>query len=327
MDFGRIITRAWEITWRWKVLWILGFLAALAGGGPNLGNSGYRFGGGQNPSTGLPNFNMPTIPTGLAGLFVGLACLAVIAGIVIWVLAIIARGGLIAGVVQAEDEGTVSLGHAWETGVRRFWTLFGIDVLVALPMIVLVLLAIGGVVLAFVPVATSSGGNAPAYLDRNAPLIVSAVCCLCTLICGLVIVGIVLGQIRIYAERAAILEGLGWTAAFGRGWRVLREHLGPTVIFWLIMLVVGIVVGVVILIVLSPLAIPLIAIFSQNQAGPGWWLALCGGGLIALVVGALISSVVQVFTSATWTLAYRGLTGAAGAAAVGAEPPGAVVAE
>ncbi|MGD8904906.1 MAG: hypothetical protein PVI67_15190, partial [Anaerolineae bacterium] len=48
MDYGKILTRAWEITWRWKILWILGFLAALGsggGGGSSSGSSSYSGGG------------------------------------------------------------------------------------------------------------------------------------------------------------------------------------------------------------------------------------------------------------------------------------------
>ena len=41
MDYGRVLTRAWEITWRWKILWILGFLAALGSGSGGGGSSSY----------------------------------------------------------------------------------------------------------------------------------------------------------------------------------------------------------------------------------------------------------------------------------------------
>ena len=41
MDFGKVLSRAWEITWRWKVLWVLGFLAALGQG--TGGGSGPQF--------------------------------------------------------------------------------------------------------------------------------------------------------------------------------------------------------------------------------------------------------------------------------------------
>ena len=46
MDFGKVLGRAWEITWRWKMLWVLGFLAALGqgnGAGPNYSLSGDEF--------------------------------------------------------------------------------------------------------------------------------------------------------------------------------------------------------------------------------------------------------------------------------------------
>ena len=44
-NFGEILTRAWQITWKYKVLWIFGILAGCTnGGGGGGGNSGYRVG-------------------------------------------------------------------------------------------------------------------------------------------------------------------------------------------------------------------------------------------------------------------------------------------
>ena len=134
MDFGRTLSRAWEIAWRWKVLWILGFLAAL-GQGTGAANSGYRFSGQEFQNGMLPAFRLPA---GAEALIIGLACLGIIIAIALWVVSVIARGGLIAGVGQVEEEGSTSLGRAWVAGQSRFWTLFGIGILVALPVIVLV---------------------------------------------------------------------------------------------------------------------------------------------------------------------------------------------
>src|SRR5512139_791597 len=133
MDVGRTLSRAWQITWRWKLLWILGFFAALGQGG-NAANSGYSFSSQDFQNGNMPNFNLPPAA---GGLIVGLACLGIIVGIALWVISIIARGGLIAGVAQVEDEGSTSLGRAWAVGQSRFWTLFGIGVLVALPILVI----------------------------------------------------------------------------------------------------------------------------------------------------------------------------------------------
>jgi hypothetical protein len=121
----------------------------------------------------------------------------------------------------------------------------------------------------------------------------------------------VLAQIRIYAERAAILEGFGWTEAFVRGWQVLKENLGPTIVLWLIFFVLALAVGSLIFGALAIVIAPMFALFSQSD--PGTWLLvpMCFGGLLGAIVFALISSVVETFTSATWTLAYRELTGLA----------------
>ena len=44
-NFGEVLTRAWQITWKYKVLWIFGILAGCTnGGGGGGGNSGYRVG-------------------------------------------------------------------------------------------------------------------------------------------------------------------------------------------------------------------------------------------------------------------------------------------
>ena len=53
MDYGKILRRAWEITWRWKVLWLLGFLAALGNGGGGGGGTSYTS-SGSDWGTGDP---------------------------------------------------------------------------------------------------------------------------------------------------------------------------------------------------------------------------------------------------------------------------------
>jgi hypothetical protein len=44
MDFGYVLKRAWEIIWKFKVLWIFGILASCGqASGSGGSNSGYRF--------------------------------------------------------------------------------------------------------------------------------------------------------------------------------------------------------------------------------------------------------------------------------------------
>ncbi|HAE58039.1 MAG TPA: hypothetical protein DCG54_00625, partial [Anaerolineae bacterium] len=56
MNIGDILTRSWQIVWKYKILWVFGILASCVegggGGGGGGGNgSGYRFDGEE--------FNLP----------------------------------------------------------------------------------------------------------------------------------------------------------------------------------------------------------------------------------------------------------------------------
>jgi hypothetical protein len=294
MEFGKILSRAGQITWRWKLLWVFGFLVSL-GQGSMAGN---------RISWVEDRWRLGRFLPEVVGILIALVCVGLIVGIALWVLSVIGRGALIGGVQQVEEEGYTDLRRAWRVGVSRFWTLFGLSFLTGLPVLILALL----VVAAFVgPIVT----EAIISSNRSGPSGIFGLSFICgaPLCCGTIIVGIVLSQIRTYAERAAMLEGLGWIEAFQRGWQVLKENIGPTVVFWLIMFAIGLVFAIVVGGGLLVLAAPFVALFSRIRPGAWVLIPICGGGLLVMVAGALIGSLVQTFTSATWTLAYREMTG------------------
>ena len=293
------------------MLWILGFLAALGrGGGGNTkaniefsySSSGSEWGGGQWGGQ-MPAFR---IPPEVVGALAALTCLSLIIGLIVWIVSIIARGGLIAGVQQVEDEGMTTFGQAWRVGVSRFWTLFGIGFLAAIPFLLLGLAAV-----LYIGVTWSSGvGLAMQTGDPTALFSAfgSTFCCFFPLCCGAILLGAVVGQIRVYAERAAVLEGLGWIDAFKRGWEVLKDNLGPTIVFWLIFIVISLVLALIVGAVVGVLLVPVLAILPDTE--PGAWMlvpSFCGG-LLALIVFAILGAVIETFVSATWTLAYRQMT-------------------
>jgi hypothetical protein len=302
MDYGNVLARAWQISWRWKVLWILGLLAGLGRAMSGGGNSQYTMDSGK--WGGPADFG---IPPQVFGALAGAACLGIIIGIVLWVISVIARGGLIAGVQQVEEEGDTSFGRAWRAGASRFWTLFGIGILAAIPMIIamllgMILLGIG--VFAGVQAAGSSSG-----LGGIGALVIPVIGCGLIFFCGLFILTLVLAQIRIYAERAAIMEDLGWIDAFKRGWEVLKDNLGPTIVLWIIFFCIALALGLLIAAVLVVLMLPFIALLTS--ADPASWAVgpLCCGGVLIAVVFAVVIAFIETFTSATWTLAYRDLAG------------------
>ena len=113
MDFGDVLTKAWKIIWKFKVLWIFGILASCgqnSGGGGGGGNSGVRFSGGdpnippwmRDFVNGVENFfeNMQAWQ-GVA-MVIGFLLFILILVIFFAVLNTIGRVGLIQGTVKAE---------------------------------------------------------------------------------------------------------------------------------------------------------------------------------------------------------------------------------
>lgn len=304
MDYGRIFSRAWAITWRWKVLWVLGFLVSLGRAGMTGNNNvTYTFDSGSVPSWMM---GYDRIDWGMVGgVILGLVCLGLILAVILWILSIIARGGLIAGVNQVEEEGSTSLGRAWVVGQRRFWTIFGIGVLAALPLIIMALI-VAAMVAATVFFGVTAGED---FWSAFGPLWAGLALCLVPLICVAVLFGIVFSIIRVYAERVAIIEGLGWIDAFKQGWALLKMHIGPTIVVGVVTLILWFLFVAVVAVALAMIAVPFAVLFGNSDPGPWIALVLCGGSLFALLAGALVGSVLEVFTSTSWTLLYRDVTG------------------
>jgi len=111
--------------------------------------------------------------------------------------------------------------------------------------------------------------------------------------------------------RACVLEGRPLGESFRRGWSVLTDNLGAIALLWLILvgigigvaLVVGLPLAMVSFVVLVPVL--LTTIFSSILAVALMFVV----SLVVWLIGAAIRSVAETFTSATWTLAYRELTG------------------
>lgn len=300
MDYGNLLTRAWKITWRWKPLWILGFLVALAQGSSAGNNLSYSF--GREDLDLIPG----AMPFSLSFLLITLACGVLLLGIALWFVVLIARGALIAGAQQVEEGGELDLKEAWRASRTRFWTLWGIGMLNLAPLLLVSLVGL--------LVALFSFFNAE-FISRSSMEAARWAFFVPLLLCGLpfillvLLLGLVLGQVRLYAERAAILEELGWLDAFKRGWAILKANLGPTLLFWIFFLFIGMVLGSV----LGGLGLGMFAPFlglsrlvDAYLRPESWlWFPLVCGGLLMTLLGAVIRSVVESFRSVVWTLAYR----------------------
>ena len=304
LDYGSLFVRAWQLTWRHKVLWIFGILAGLGGAPSSPGDGGNNSGGGSSSGGSLPwppeiqRFVDRLDQNTLIALGLGLACLALIVGVVLIALQVIGRGGLIGGVRLAAASGNVTFGEAWQVGLQKFWTLFLIGLSVGVVTLIAALtILIPGI---FLAVATLGLG----------------LLCLIPLFCLLAIAATLLGIIAYFAQIAAVVENLGVMDAFRRAWDVITANLGDIVLVGVILMVISLIAGFALALPFFFLALPLIVgmagLASDSQAISAGSLAFglicCAAYLPVLLV---LNGILQTWQTAVWTLAYGQLTGAA----------------
>jgi hypothetical protein len=295
MDLSAIFKRAWEITWKFKGLWVLGILANCSGGGGSQGSSNvsripeYRFDGSEFPQFERWIQSIPEetwIAVGIA-VFLGVVLLVLI----FWVLAAIGNGGLIAGFQMAETGETVTLASAFQMGIRYFWKLLVIQLILGLAsFLVLAPVIVGGVLITF--------------LTFGFGLI-----CLTPLLCLLVPLGIALSIYTMLTQIALIVEELDITTAFKRSWEILRSNPGNVIIMALILGVGGFFVGMALAIPFMLMVVPFVTgllVGTDVSSIAGISVSVIGI-LIYLPILLVASGIVRTFITGSWTLTYRSL--------------------
>ena len=302
MDFGEVLGRAWKIIWKHKILWVFGIFAGCErGGGGGGGNSGYRFNaaGGQGSYPGAEQFfnqvgNWIEAHWWVIILFVLAVLVLVIIGIL---LGTIGRIGLIKGTVKA-DGGAEHLGFAelWNGSLPFFWRVFLLALIVGLAAFILVLMLI---VLGF----------GAAVLTFGFGLI-----CLIPLFCVLVVALWFAGLVVQFAEMAIVIENLGIMDGVRRGWDVVKRNIGPALIMWLILAVIGFVVSLVIAIPVLIAVVPAAIAFAASNANatvPNWAPLLIGLACCVVYLPFLLvlNGILTAYLQSAWTLTYQRLTG------------------
>lgn len=310
MDLGYILRRAWEVTWRHKVLWLFGFLVALGSGVSRQNNINY-----SRSVEELPPDVQHAIHEFVTGPYfvvaiVALVLLGIVIGIVLAFVGALGRAALVDQVREAEEDGTPSASAGFQAGRQHTWPVFLIRFLLRLPVGALIL--IGTVpILVGVPSVVRNLRPSVSPAPDILPILGSILACLFPAVCLALLLSIPLGVLERLSIRACVLEGRSLGESFGRGWSVLTDNLGAIALLWLIL--VGIGIGVALAVGL-PLAmvtfVVLVPVFMTAIFSPILAVALMFVvSLVVWLLGAAIRSVAETFTSATWTLAYRELTG------------------
>jgi hypothetical protein len=296
MDYGYVLKRAWEIIWKFKILWIFGILASCGQASTSGGsNSGYRF--SIQDRNLFPQwerfFNQPD--PALVALMIGLGILFVLVVIVLAVLfGTIGRVGLIRGTLKAEQGAErLTFGELWREGLKYFWRVFGLNLLVGAVIFLAILVL-------FVPGIILTGITFGLFLLCCIPL-------MCLFVPLMWAVSVVIEQANI----ALVVENVGIFEAIKHGWRVVRDNLGSMIVMSLVLILgVGFIGGLII-------GLPLLIVSAPALAGmiSGTTDALRNGLIVSGVLFLiylpfllLLSGIVRSYTSSAWTLTYLRLT-------------------
>lgn len=329
MEYGRIISESWELLRRNKVLWLLGFLAALGGGGfsvngqfstQNIPFPSGNIEGGELPPEMLEQFeqlaesfqqgDVTQILNGIAALIgisaallVGLLIFAIILGIGLWLISLMARIGLVSAVPTDQQGRPLAWSDLLSDASQHLWRVVGLKLLLYAPLL-LIFFGFFGVTFGsiFLTIMNSAGEmTTPPPALGMIPL----------LICGSVCLGIpTMIALQItdgYAFRSLVFEGTSIVKSIKRGWRVGLDNLGSTLIMGLIFMLIGLAFGIIAAIVV---VLPMALIgFAAATSGGGFVLMLAIVGVISLLLMAVVNSIYVAVQSIAFSKIYLEVTG------------------
>lgn len=319
IHYSSVLSTAWAIFAKHKIVWLLGILAALLGRNDYGGtvNFSVRYSSGNllgllpdlsnNPL--LRGFNENPWPYAIGAAIVG-----ILLWLVILFLGSLAVGTLIAYVGDAIREPLPSLAAAWARGQQRVWALWAATLLLT----VVPLFAFATVfICAFASILTPMIGmtNANAESEVIASVLVNLGLFLIPAICIVVPATILFSLLVSLTAPAVVLGGRNALAAIGQAFRLLFRFFGWVLLTWLMLTGIGIVVGAVV-------TVPAMALWLgvSRASIAGVWtpldiLLLAAALGFSVVVGIGLGGVLTGFSTTLWAVLYDAMAGLGGSSA------------
>lgn len=308
MNYGEVLSKAWKVIWKHKILWLFGILAGCSatGGGGSSGGGGGAGGGSTNwtvqpdsldflaPSTQQALNNFVQFLSGISvwvwiALVIGLLVVGFILSIAFLMVGSLGQAGVIKGTGMADaadaDAPPLSFGAIFTALKPHYWKVFLLNLGFRLVGLGLTLMLM-------------------------APIILLAVCTCCLGLLLLIPIGWFIEVMLNITTIAILEEGKGIFEAIGRAWQVITRNLVSVLVMFLILgigrLVVGLIISLPLIIIPVPLVANLIITGAQSIT-----VGLVISVLLSLVfvpVLIFLAGVLQAYILASWTLTFRRLT-------------------
>ena len=294
-NFGEILTRAWQIIWKHKVLWIFGIFAGCTqGGGGGGGGSGGGGGGGGSDGPTSPEVerffeNVSQWVSDNTWIVVLIVVIVVLVWLALIFLGTIGRIGLIRGTLQAEaGADSLSFGALFSESLPYFWRVFGLVLLVGLAFLVVLLpLVLFGVLTAGV-----------------------GFICALPLICVLIPVGWMVAAVVEQSNVAIVKEDLRTLDGLRRGWEIVKNNLVSIIVMGLILFglafVFGFIMAIPVFLIVFPAILAMGLSEGQNMT-PLYVAGLCFVAYLPVLI--VLQGILSAYIESAWTLTYLRLTG------------------
>jgi hypothetical protein len=280
-DAGEVLSRAWQITWRHKILWAFAALPVL----PvllflPLILSVFL---SSDPTKNVPEFLQN--PNLFITFFVGLIVLTAIS----LVLRVFSNSATAFGVFQAEEGRDHLTSHEIANGGRNyFWRILGVLLLAAIGM--MAFFAVFSACLSVVGIVTFGIGSAVGQLI-------------------LLPIAVLFSALVEQVQAAIVADKMSTTDALARAWALMKEHIGKYA-FLALLLYFGLAIlsAIITLPVMLPLLLAVLSRFSDAFSSPAiTWIAMSGFAVM-LPFYLLFQAIAMLYMKSVYMVTYLRLT-------------------
>ncbi len=320
MDLGKIISRSFEITIKYRALWLFGILLAIFGGNSGNLSNGANFNTGGGPrNQGVPYGGLPQLPQLGTNTIILIAvvgtCIVLILVLLSIILRLVSRGALI-GLVREQEANQTSptVRRGFNIGFDRFWSLLGIALWINIPLflISLLLIIVAAVPLLAALIPLMQAGRAPEQMAGPAIAgVVSSIVLLCCVLVFLWVVQLVLQPFYQFFMRACVIGRRGALDSIREGYHLVRANVGNVILLYLVLIGLAIayffVAFVLVLVLLAIVGGAAVAVgLAAQSSTPGVIVGVILG-IPALLLLIFVGGLYQVFDSTMWTEGYLAL--------------------
>lgn len=277
-DLGEVLSHAWQITWKHKVLWVIAILLGLL--------TALMFPLMFSPVL-LPVL-MQDSRTDLALLFIiGFIIVFLLFMLVMYLVSALAQTAITLGILNVEQNGErLSASELIKRSLSFFWRVLGVMLLFAVGM--MLIMTVTQVVILLLTIMTFGFG---AFLS--------------ILIYPVIYIAMIWME---QSMNAVIIDKMTISEAVRQGWNLIRNNLMPIII---IALIIYFGVGMLMGIVMVPMMIPFFALpFSFMSHEVNWIVVLVSIACAVIVIPlfAILTGGTMIFTKSVWVLTYLRLT-------------------